>query len=131
MRRPIWVERRVLLMLHQESLAEHGGASGLRDEGLLDSALLRPLRKFECEPLADIADLAASYAWGLTRNQAFVDGNKRVALVACGLLLSLNRWELRAERIELTLMFLRLAEGSVEESELAAWLRAKIGKRRK
>jgi len=125
------VDRRVLLLLHQESLAEHGGASGLRDEGLFDSALARPLRRFEYDPQIDIADLAASYAWGLVRNHAFVDGNKRVALAACGLFLSLNGWRLQVEQVELTLMFWRLAEGSVGEPELAAWLRARMVRRRK
>ena len=97
-----WVDKRLLLILHDESLAEHGGASGLRDEGLLDSALARPLNLLAYgEP--DAADLAAAYGLGLAKNHAFVDGNKRAAFLAVGLFLALNGHRLVASQPDATL----------------------------
>ena len=94
-----FVDRQVLLMLHEESLAEHGGAPGVRDEGLFESALARPLNLVQYgQP--DTADLAASYGVGLAKNHAFVDGNKRVAFLAVGLFLALNGWRLQATQAD-------------------------------
>ena len=87
MSEPVWVLRDVLELLHSESIAEHGGAEGLRDEGLFESALARPRNLFAYENVDDPARLAAAYAYGLAKNHAFVDGNKRVAFIACGLFL--------------------------------------------
>src|ERR1035437_4601215 len=96
-----WINRQVLLLLHDESLAQHGGASGLRDEGLLDSALARPLNlSVYGEP--DAAGLAAAYGVDLAKNHAFVDGNKRAAFLAVGLFLALNGYRLCASQIEAT-----------------------------
>jgi death-on-curing protein len=117
-----WVDRRALLLLHADSLAEHGGAAGLRDEGLLDSALARPLNLAAYgEP--DIAALAASYGVGLAKNHAFVDGNKRAAFLAVGLFLALNGQRLVASQVEATTTMLALAEGSLDEAGFADWIR--------
>ena len=120
--KPVWVEKQALLLLHGESLAEHGGAAGLRDEGLLDSALARPLRRFEYET-PDIHDLAAAYGFGIAKNHPFIDGNKRAAFLAAGLFLVLNRWHLEATQVDATRVMLSVADGSLGESEFAAWLR--------
>ncbi|MBC8055570.1 MAG: type II toxin-antitoxin system death-on-curing family toxin [Rhizobiales bacterium] len=118
-----WVDKRLLLTLHDESLAEHGGASGLRDEGLLDSALARPLNLLAYgEP--DAADLAASYALGLAKNHAFVDGNKRAAFLSVGLFLALNGYRLNASQADATLTVMSLAAGEIDEAEFARWIRA-------
>ncbi|HRC39719.1 MAG TPA: type II toxin-antitoxin system death-on-curing family toxin [Rubrivivax sp.] len=117
-----WVDRRALLLLHADSLAEHGGAVGLRDEGLLDSALARPLNLAAYgEP--DFAALAASYGVGLAKNHAFVDGNKRAAFLAVGLFLALNGQRLVASQVEATTTMLALAEGSLDEAGFADWIR--------
>ena len=117
-----WIDRRALELLHNESLAEHGGASGLRDEGLLESALARPLNVAAYgEP--DVAELAASYGVGLAKNHAFVDGNKRAAFLAVGLFLALNGHRLRVSQVEATLTVLAVAAGEIREEEFAAWIR--------
>src|SRR6185295_10123280 len=124
MREPVWVRDDVVLAIHRRQLAEHGGGEGIRDPGLLDSALARPknfLAYSEEEP--DLALLAASYAWGLTRNHPFVDGNKRTAYVVCRTFLRLNGQDLNASQEEKYLTFLHLAEGRLTEQELAAWIR--------
>ncbi|MBP6339206.1 MAG: type II toxin-antitoxin system death-on-curing family toxin [Vitreoscilla sp.] len=114
-----------MLMLHEESLAEHGGAPGVRDEGLFESALARPLNLVQYgQP--DTADLAASYGVGLAKNHAFVDGNKRVAFLAVGLFLALNGWRLQATQAEATLTMLAVASGELTEDTFAAWLRSHI-----
>ena len=120
-----FVSRRALELLHDESLAEHGGRPGLRDEGLLESALARPHQLLaHGEP--DLAALAAAYAFGLARNHAFVDGNKRVAFLATGLFLGLNGQRLVTTQADATLTMLALAAADLGEDELAQWLRAHI-----
>lgn len=117
-----WIDRRALCLLHDESIAEHGGATGLRDEGLLESALARPLHLAAYgEP--DVFDLAAAYGVGLAKNHAFVDGNKRAAFLSVGLFLALNGYRLVASQADATLTMLAVAEGSLEEPAFAAWLR--------
>jgi death-on-curing protein len=123
MSEPIWVRRDVLELLHDESIAEHGGAAGLRDEELFESALARPKNLFAYESVTDIARLAASYAFGLAKNHAFVDGNKRVAFVAAGIFLRLNGMRLKADQVDATLTFLGLAAGAIDEERLADWIR--------
>lgn len=120
-----WLNRKVLLLLHDESLAEHGGASGLRDEGLLDSALARPLNLALYEQ-PDVASLAASYGVGLAKNHAFVDGNKRAAFLAIGLFLMVNGFRLQATQAEATLTILDVAAGEIDEATLAQWIRTHI-----
>jgi death-on-curing protein len=117
-----WVDKRVLLLLHDESLAEHGGASGLRDEGLLDSALARPLN-LVAYGQPDASALAAAYGVGLAKNHPFVDGNKRAAFLAVGLFLALNGNRLTASQAEATVAVFQLAAGELSEEAFAAWLR--------
>ena len=120
-----WIDRRALDLLHDESIAEHGGASGVRDEGLLESALARPQNLLAYgEP--DVAALAAAYAFGLAKNHAFVDGNKRAAFLAVGMFLSINGWKLVTTQSEATLAVLALAAGEIDEEEFAAWIRDRI-----
>ena len=118
-----WISKQALLLLHAESLAEHGGGQGLRDEGQLDSALARP-QNLAAYGNPDHAALAASYGLGLAKNHAFVDGNKRAALLATGLFLYLNGWRLTASQADTTLAMLSLAAGELSEDAFAAWLRA-------
>ena len=119
-----WVDRRALELLHGESIAEHGGAPGLRDEGLLESALARPLN-LVAYGSPDLAELAAAYGVGLAKNHAFVDGNKRVAFLAVGLFLALNGQRLVVAQAEATLTMLAVAAGTLDEAAFAAWLRGK------
>ena len=120
-----WVHRRALELLHDESIAEHGGLPGLRDEGLLESALARPLNLAAYgEP--DVTELAASYGVGLAKNHAFVDGNKRVAFLAVGLFLALNGQRLVATQAEATLAMLDVAAGTLDEAAFAHWLRSHV-----
>jgi death on curing protein len=123
-----WVDRRALMLLHAESLAEHGGGEGLRDEGLLESALARA-ENLAAYGSPDIADLAASYGFGLTKNHPFIDGNKRAAFLSVGLFLHLNGYRLRATQAEATLAMLGLAAGDITEPEFAAWLREHVAKK--
>jgi death-on-curing protein len=123
-----WISKQALLLLHAESLAEHGGGTGLRDEGLLDSALARPLNlSVYGEP--DAAALAASYCVGIAKNHPFVDGNKRAALLATGLFLYFNGYKLVATQADTTRTVLGVAAGELSEDAFAAWLRAHIEKR--
>lgn len=122
-----WVDKRALLLLHDESLAEHGGLSGLRDEGWLDSALARPLH-LAAYGQPDFAELAAAYGIGVAKN-AFVDGNKRAAFLAVGLFLALNDWRLVAGQVEATQAMLAVAAGELDEPTFAAWLRQHMAPR--
>ena len=117
-----WVERRALVLLHDESIAEHGGLPGLRDEGLLESALARPLN-LAAYGSPDAAELAACYGVALAKNHPFVDGNKRAAFLSVGLFLALNRMRLVATQAEATLTMLDVAAGTLDEAAFAAWLR--------
>ena len=123
----IWIERPLALAIHERQLAEHGGASGVRDDGLLASALGRPQQlQAYGDPPPDLADLAASLAFGLARNHPFVDGNKRTAAVACETFIMLNDAALQADDLELYPRYVALAEGSLSEAEFATWLREHI-----
>jgi death on curing protein len=117
-----WIDRRALELLHGESLATHGGASGLRDEGLLESALARPLH-LAAYGQPDVWELAAAYGIGLAKNHAFVDGNKRAAFLAVGLFLFLNGRRLTASQADATLTMLAVAAGQMDEPTFARWLR--------
>ena len=120
-----WVNRQVLLLLHDESLAEHGGAPGLRDEGLLDSALARPVN-LALYKQPDVASLAASYGVGLAKNHPFVDGNKRTAFLAVGMFLAVNGFRLRATQVDATLTVMDVAAGVLDEAAFAQWIREHI-----
>jgi death-on-curing protein len=122
-----WIERPLAIAIHERQLAEHGGGVGVRDDNLLDSALARPQQSHACgDPPPDLADLAASLAFGLARNHPFVDGNKRTAAVACETFIMLNGGTLSADDLELYSQYLALAEGSLSEAEFATWLRQHI-----
>jgi death-on-curing protein len=123
----VWLEKALVLAIHDRQLAEHGGSGGVRDEGLLESALARPQQLYAYgDPAPDLADLAAALAYGLARNHPFLDGNKRTAHVAYRTFLALNGAELVATDEEKYLTMLALAEGKLHESDFAAWLRARI-----
>lgn len=122
-----WISRTLALAIHDRQLAEHGGGTGVRDEGLLDSALARPQQLFAYgDPPPDLAQLAASVAHGLARNHPFIDGNKRTAAVACEVFIVLNGGRLGATDPELYPQYLGLSEGSISEVEFADWLRPRI-----
>jgi death-on-curing protein len=122
-----WISKPALLLLHDESLAEHGGAPGIRDEGLLDSALARPLQLASYgDPPPDLAALAASYGVGLAKNHGFVDGNKRAAFLAVGLFLGINGFRLVASQADATLTMLTVAAGEIDEQAFAGWIRAHL-----
>jgi death-on-curing protein len=123
MSEPVWLEYDALIALHDASIVEHGGAPRLRDEGLLRSALARPQNLFLYENVEDIARLAACYAYGVAKNHAFVDGNKRAALLASIVFLETNGRVFTASEADAANMFLALAAGEVEEAEFALWLR--------
>jgi death on curing protein len=117
-----WVSAEVLLAVHEEQLAEHGGAAGVRDLGLFESALARP-QNVAAYGNPDAADLAASYGVGLAKNHPFIDGNKRTAFVAVELFLALNGHDLVADDADCVLTMLSVAAGSLDEPGFAAWLR--------
>jgi death-on-curing protein len=123
-----WISRQALELLHGESLAEHGGAPGLRDEGLLESALARPINLAAYEE-PDVAALAACYGVGLAKNHAFVDGNKRAAFLSVGLFLALNGYRLKATQVEATLTMLSVAASEIDEERFAEWIRTHLVKR--
>lgn len=121
-----WITKQALVLLHDESLATHGGTQGMRDEGLLHSALMRPqniLAYAEAGNLPDAAELAASYGVGIAKNHPFIDGNKRAAFLSVGLFLYLNGLRLQASQAEATVTMLAVAAGDISEEDFAAWLR--------
>lgn len=123
----IWISEALALAIHERQLAEHGGGSGVRDSGMLESALARPQQRFSYgDPPPDLAELAAALAYGLARNHPFVDGNKRTAHVCYRVFLQLNHCELVASDEDKYVAMLRLAEGSLDEAGFAAWLRDHI-----
>lgn len=123
----VWLEKALVLAVHDRQLAEHGGSAGVRDEGLLESALARSQQLHAYgDPVPDLADLAAALAFGLARNHPFVDGNKRTAHVAYRVFLELNGAELIATDEEKYVAMLAPAEGKLAERDFAAWLRERL-----
>jgi death-on-curing protein len=118
----IWVSLEVALAAHLEQLTEHGGGEGVRDAGMLESAMARP-QNLVAYGHPDAAELAASYAFGIARNHPFVDGNKRTAAVVSETFLALNGHGLTATDAELVVTFVALAAGELSERELADWFR--------
>jgi death-on-curing protein len=118
----VWLLESVLLAVHEQQLAEHGGGVGVRDLGLLQSALARP-QNLAAYGAPDVADCAAAYACGIARNHPFVDGNKRSAFVALELFIELNGWSLDVDDADAVRVMLAVAVGSMEETELALWIR--------
>ena len=124
----VWVADSVVLAIHEAQLAEHGGIQGIRDEGLLSSGLARPHNLEAYGDDVDEATLAAAYAFGIARNHAFLDGNKRTAFVVMELFLDLNGWILKADDAECISVMESLAAGELGEKALATWLRKHIEK---
>jgi len=121
-RKPQWISRKALLLLHEQSLALFGGARGMRDEGLLDSALARPQNTSLYREESTIADLAAAYAYGLAKNHAFVDGNKRAAFLSIGVFLAINGYTLEADPVDAIQTMLAVAGGELDEAGLSVWI---------
>jgi death-on-curing protein len=121
-----WVALNAALAMHTEQIAEHGGTEGIRDAGLLQSALARPQNLLAYGENIDLASLAASYAYGIAKNHPFLDGNKRTALVVSITFLNLNGFDFDAPPSETYTQFLGLAEGVVSEEELAGWIRERL-----
>jgi len=121
MSEPFWLTRRMIIAIHDEQLAIHGGASGLRDEGMLDSALDRSRNKWSYEN-ADLPELAAAYAFGIARNHPFVDGNKRTSLLALYTFLGVNGIDFIVPEAEAAAIILSLAAGEVSEQSLTRWI---------
>lgn len=128
----VWLDKALVLAIHDRQLAEHGGSPGVRDENLLESALARP-RQLQAygDPPLDLAELAAALAYGLARNHPFADGNKRTAAVACETFIELNGATLEADDLELFPPYLALAESKLSECDFAAWLRPRLRIHRK
>lgn len=122
----MWIDPAVLDAVHEEQLAEHGGAPGVRDAGLFESALARP-RNLSAYGDPDAAALAAAYGHGLARNHPFIDGNKRTAFVAVELFLALNGLELQASDEDCVMTMLALAAGELTEERFADWIRSHVG----
>ena len=124
----IWIDPAAIYAVHNQQLAEHGGSAGVRDAGLLESALARPQNLVAYgEP--DVHDLAAAYGYGISRNHPFIDGNKRTAFVAVELFLSLNGFNLTATDVDCVITMLALAAGELREEAFARWLRANTAPR--
>jgi len=119
---PFWLTRQMIVAIHDEQLAIHGGAAGLRDEGMLESALDRPRNRW-LYAQAGIAELAAAYAFGVARNHPFVDGNKRTSLLALYTFLGVNGIDFIVSEAEAAAMILALAAGEVDEEGLTRWIR--------
>ena len=123
----VWLNTEIVTAIHLRQLAEHGGGAGLRDAGLLDSALQRPINKAQYgEP--SLGDLAAAYAYGIARNHPFIDGNKRTALVASFTFLYLNGCLVDTTQVENVRVFLELASGTLSEDQLSGWFKSNLKK---
>ncbi|HEY0236358.1 MAG TPA: type II toxin-antitoxin system death-on-curing family toxin [Afipia sp.] len=122
MSEPLWLTRQIIEAIHDEQLAIHGGAGGLRDEGMLESALDRPRNKWSYEQ-AELAELAAAYGYGIARNHPFIDGNKRTSLLALYTFLGVNGIDFDVPEAEAATMILSLAAGEVSEDGLTRWIR--------
>lgn len=123
---PKWLDAEALKALHRRHLAEHGGPEGIRDEGMLESALMRPQQRWNYEPESSLAALAAAYCFGVARNHPFVDGNKRTAAVALLLFLALNGYTLDATEDERYDVIYKLAAGELPEEQLALWVEVRL-----
>jgi len=120
---PTWLSRAIVEALHADQITEHGGSLGIREQGMLESALARAQQKWHYDSSGDLAALAAAYAFGIAKNHPFVDGNKRAALVSAYAFLAINELELEAPEPETVTMVLGLADGSIAEDQFASWVR--------
>ncbi len=121
---PIWVKESVVIAIHRRQLAEHGGSDGIRDKGLLESALYRPKNLFNYGN-PTIFDLAAAYGYGISQNHPFIDGNKRTSYVVMRTFLKLNGYDIQASAREKYQTWMRLANNQINEAELANWIEEK------
>lgn len=126
MAEPTWLDRVLLEVIHTDQIAEHGGSLGIRDEGLLESALALPKNKLAYEPASDPATLAAAYGFGIAKNHPFVDGNKRTTLMAIYTFLAINGLELDAPEAETVTAILGTADSNSQEDDLASWIRGRL-----
>lgn len=126
MNEPVWLDEKIVRILHLEQLHQFGGLSGIRDEGLLLSALARAQNRWAySSPKPDLVALGASYAFGIAKNHPFLDGNKRTSLIACQMFLQQNGLKLAASQPELVQIILSLASGAISEEELETWVRSR------
>lgn len=125
-REPRWLTRRVLDVIHDAQIREHGGTPGVRDEGLLESALGRPQQKWAYAEKPDLAALAAAYVFGLVKNHGYVDGNKRVAFMAAYIFLGTNGYDVEFDEADVATTIERAAAGSVSEVTLGKWFRKNL-----
>ncbi len=128
MKAPVWLLSEAVVVVQEMQFARFGGTVGLRDAGLLESALARPVNKQAYDGEATVFDLAAAHAFELARNHPFVDGNKRIAFAAMAMFLSENGYELAPDRMDALQTIMKLAAGEVEEDELARWVEANSSK---
>jgi death on curing protein len=117
-----WLVKSAVLAMHDALIVDHGGTPGIRDDGLLESALTRPQHLYHYEPNCSHFQLAAAYGFGLSSNHAFVDGNKRIALTAIAVFLLINGWQLEASEADAVVAITELAAGTLSEEGLAAWI---------
>ncbi|HMS27069.1 MAG TPA: type II toxin-antitoxin system death-on-curing family toxin [Burkholderiaceae bacterium] len=122
MKRWVWLSQAVIVAVHDAQLATHGGGAGVRDKNLLESALAKP-ENLAAYGQPDVADLAAAYGYGISRNHAFIDGNKRTGFVAAEMFLLLNGYQLTADDASSAIIMLSVAAGDITEIEFAAWIR--------
>ena len=120
---PLWLVSQVVLAIHEDQLAKNGGMFGLRDAGLFESALARPRHRWEYDDALDLFDCAAAYGFGIAKNHAFNDGNKRTAFQSMYAFLDVNGHELNASEVDAVEVMVGVADGSISEKRLAAWLR--------
>ncbi|MGM0559352.1 MAG: type II toxin-antitoxin system death-on-curing family toxin [Myxococcota bacterium] len=126
MNEPRWLTRRVVLYIHSKQIDEHGGDDGVRDPALLDSALSRPRNTYEYSDEATLPELAADYAFGITRNHPFIDGNKRTSLLSAYIFLELNDLVLEVEEMEAADMVIALSSGEVDRDTFAEWISTNV-----
>ena len=131
MKKPVWIDERDALALHNRLLALHGGAGGLRDRGLLQSALSRPQQQYAYAEAADIIDMATAYTAGILRNHPFLDGNKRTAFIVAAIFLEMNGWRFGASEDDAAVQILALAVGELTEAAFASWLKANSQRKRR
>ena len=127
MKEPVWLIRSAVVAVHNMMITRFGGAGGIRDEGLIDSALARPANIYHYERNTDVSQLAAAYAAGIIKNHPFVDGNKRTGFMAAFMFLDLNGATLHADEVTATTMTLSLAASEIDEKDYANWLAENIG----
>lgn len=126
MHEPKWIQPQWIEMIHHDQIQQHGGRPGLRDEALLESALMRARNRWVYEDDLDVADLAASYCIGIAKNHPFIDGNKRVAFMVMYVFLNINHFQLIAPEEEAVAIMLQVASSEILEQDLASWIRTKV-----